>query len=169
VRSCVGIVLRGVPDATTVPAAKIFDVSSLTERFKENCVRRIARRALLLEHRRTLLSNTSSGAVIPAKKLASSQFGCTLFLNYLRRLSNGRRIAGPMGRRLRFADLQACATCPRCRGHGWLCEQHPHCYWPHDDCMGPGIPCDAPGCLADWLARTMNREPRNRPKRLPVH
>ena len=23
---------------------------------------------------------------------------------------------------------------------GWICEQHPHKEFPHDDCAGPGIP-----------------------------
>ena len=23
----------------------------------------------------------------------------------------------------------------------WICEQHPHLHWPHDDCAGPGMPC----------------------------
>lgn len=23
---------------------------------------------------------------------------------------------------------------------GWVCEQHPHLEWPHDDCAGPGMP-----------------------------
>lgn len=22
---------------------------------------------------------------------------------------------------------------------GWVCEQHPHLEWPHDDCAGPGM------------------------------
>jgi hypothetical protein len=23
---------------------------------------------------------------------------------------------------------------------GWVCEEHPHLPWPHDDCPGPGMP-----------------------------
>jgi len=35
-----------------------------------------------------------------------------------------------------------CGTCD----HGWICEAHPDRPWPHDDCTGPGIPCDVPTC-----------------------
>jgi hypothetical protein len=30
--------------------------------------------------------------------------------------------------------------------HGWRCEEHPDRGWPHDDCPGPGIPCEAAHC-----------------------
>jgi hypothetical protein len=165
VRRCVGIVLRGVPDATAVPAAKILDVSSLAECFQKDYVRRIARRALPLEHRRILLSDISSRSGTPAKKLAVAPIRCTLFRSCLRIFRSYRQVARvaflpgtTVARRRRFVDLQPCTGCVRCRGHGWLCEQHPHCYWPHDDCVGPGIPCDATGCLAEWLARRVKRE-----------
>ena len=36
-------------------------------------------------------------------------------------------------------------TCGKC-DHGWICEAHPDRPWPHDDCAGPGIPCDVPTC-----------------------
>jgi hypothetical protein len=55
------------------------------------------------------------------------------------------------GDRLRFSDLRPREDCPACGGHGWRCEAHPLMPWPHDDCAGPGVPCEAPGCLADWL------------------
>jgi len=29
---------------------------------------------------------------------------------------------------------------------GWVYEQHPDLPWPHDDCAGPGMPCDEPAC-----------------------
>jgi hypothetical protein len=29
---------------------------------------------------------------------------------------------------------------------GWICETHPHLPWPHDDCGGPGMPCEYPDC-----------------------
>ncbi len=36
--------------------------------------------------------------------------------------------------------------CDRCReGEGWICEQHPNKHFPHDDCIGPGMPCSS-GC-----------------------
>jgi len=37
-------------------------------------------------------------------------------------------------------------TCGKC-DHGWICEEHPDRPWPHDDCAGPGMPCDVPMCL----------------------
>ena len=36
-------------------------------------------------------------------------------------------------------------TCGKC-DHGWICEAHPDRPWPHDDCAGPGMPCDVPTC-----------------------
>ena len=42
--------------------------------------------------------------------------------------------------------------CKKCGGGsdaetaGWICEKHPHLAWPHDNCPGPGMPCDEPGC-----------------------
>lgn len=36
-------------------------------------------------------------------------------------------------------------TCGKC-ADGWICEAHPEKPWPHDDCGGPGMPCDKPGC-----------------------
>ena len=36
-------------------------------------------------------------------------------------------------------------TCGKC-DEGWICEAHPDRPWPHDDCAGPGIPCDVPTC-----------------------
>jgi hypothetical protein len=29
---------------------------------------------------------------------------------------------------------------------GWVCELHLHLAWPHDDCAGPGMPCENPDC-----------------------
>jgi hypothetical protein len=29
---------------------------------------------------------------------------------------------------------------------GWVCETHPEQPYPHDDCAGPGEPCQASGC-----------------------
>jgi hypothetical protein len=29
---------------------------------------------------------------------------------------------------------------------GWICEAHPDRPWPHDDCAGPGTPCDNSAC-----------------------
>ena len=28
------------------------------------------------------------------------------------------------------------------RRGGWVCEEHPHLPFPHDDCPGPGMPRD---------------------------
>ena len=25
--------------------------------------------------------------------------------------------------------------------NGWVCEAHPECGWPHDQCAGAGVPC----------------------------
>jgi hypothetical protein len=36
-------------------------------------------------------------------------------------------------------------TCGKC-DNGWICKEHPDQPWPHDDCAGPGIPCDVPTC-----------------------
>ena len=36
-------------------------------------------------------------------------------------------------------------TCGRC-ADGWICEEHPDQPWPHDDCSGPGVPCENPAC-----------------------
>jgi hypothetical protein len=41
--------------------------------------------------------------------------------------------------------------CPKCVD-GWICEAHPNHPWPHDQCAGPGMPCDAPGCVEDALS-----------------
>jgi hypothetical protein len=40
--------------------------------------------------------------------------------------------------------------CPKC-SDGWTCEAHPFRTWPHDDCGGPGMPCDAPGSVHSRL------------------
>jgi hypothetical protein len=32
--------------------------------------------------------------------------------------------------------------CQRCHGKGWLCEEHAGQPWEHDNCTGPGIPCE---------------------------
>ena len=39
--------------------------------------------------------------------------------------------------------------CARCRGSGWLCDEHPTLPWDHDDCEGAGVAC---GCNAFALA-----------------
>jgi hypothetical protein len=44
-------------------------------------------------------------------------------------------------------------SCEKCAG-GWICEEHPDKPWPHDDCLGPGMPCDAPGCELSLLDLT---------------
>jgi hypothetical protein len=36
-------------------------------------------------------------------------------------------------------------TCGKC-DNGWICEEHPDQPWPHDDCSGPGMPCEVPTC-----------------------
>lgn len=36
-------------------------------------------------------------------------------------------------------------TCGQC-ADGWICEEHPDKPWPHDDCAGPGVPCENPAC-----------------------
>ena len=36
-------------------------------------------------------------------------------------------------------------TCGKC-ADGWICEEHPDKPWPHDDCSGPGVPCENPAC-----------------------
>jgi hypothetical protein len=36
-------------------------------------------------------------------------------------------------------------TCGKCN-EGWICEEHPDLAWPHENCAGPGIPCDVPTC-----------------------
>jgi hypothetical protein len=36
---------------------------------------------------------------------------------------------------------------------GWVCEQHPEKGWPHDDCAGPGMPCENPACEAGVTLR----------------
>ena len=36
-------------------------------------------------------------------------------------------------------------SCGKC-AEGWICEQHPDQPWPHDDCVGPGMPCREPDC-----------------------
>lgn len=33
------------------------------------------------------------------------------------------------------------ADCARCRGIGWICEEHQEQPFPHDACAGPGEPC----------------------------
>jgi len=30
--------------------------------------------------------------------------------------------------------------------NGWICEEHPDLPWPHDDCGGPGVPCENSPC-----------------------
>jgi hypothetical protein len=52
-------------------------------------------------------------------------------------------------------------TCSRCRGTGWICEEHPWIQFPHDACAGPGEPCPEcqppdgkPRLLADWQSIT---------------
>lgn len=48
-------------------------------------------------------------------------------------------------------------TCSLCKGEGWRCEKHPEREWPHDDCPGPGEPCQCnpdgkmpPGTTVIW-------------------
>jgi hypothetical protein len=31
--------------------------------------------------------------------------------------------------------------CAKCRGSGWLCDEHPLLPWEHDHCDGAGIAC----------------------------
>lgn len=40
-------------------------------------------------------------------------------------------------------------SCPQCQA-GWICEAHPDRGWPHDDCAGPGMPCQG---LLDEMAQ----------------
>ena len=32
--------------------------------------------------------------------------------------------------------------CARCRGSGWLCDEHPLLPWEHGDCDGVGVACN---------------------------
>jgi hypothetical protein len=32
--------------------------------------------------------------------------------------------------------------CAKCRGSGWLCDEHPQLPWEHEHCDGVGIPCN---------------------------
>ena len=34
---------------------------------------------------------------------------------------------------------------------GWICEKHPSLGWPHDDCIGPGMPCEEDNCDKSML------------------
>ncbi len=43
-------------------------------------------------------------------------------------------------------DERKIGKCRTCNGEGWICEEHPNLPWPHDDCSGPGMPCQEPGC-----------------------
>ena len=43
------------------------------------------------------------------------------------------------------AEGHVMGTCGKC-DDGWICEEHPERPWPHDDCGGPGMPCDVPTC-----------------------
>lgn len=47
--------------------------------------------------------------------------------------------------------------CPK-RVYGFICEAHPDTPWPHDSCSGPGMPCDAPGCVQDRLDAQLTRK-----------
>jgi hypothetical protein len=122
-----------------------------------------------------LFGHSSSGVSLIGQKISLSSNWPHTFSQLFTSETGVALLPGTtMARRRSFIDLQPCAGCVRCRGHGWLCAQHPRCRWPHDDCVGPGVPCDAPGCLADWLARTVKRAPRKTskrltPKRLPIH
>jgi hypothetical protein len=31
--------------------------------------------------------------------------------------------------------------CAKCRGSGWLCDEHPLLPWEHDHCDGVGVAC----------------------------
>lgn len=42
------------------------------------------------------------------------------------------------------------SQCQKC-DDGWICETHPDKAWPHDDCPGPGMPCDEPWCEMSML------------------
>ncbi len=47
--------------------------------------------------------------------------------------------------------------CPKCC-EGWICECHPDKGWPHDDCPGPGRPCEEPGCEMSLFGMTPGPE-----------
>ena len=51
------------------------------------------------------------------------------------------------------AELKTAAqkTC-HC-ANGWICEEHPHGPWPHDDCAGPGELCANPDCVVGRITR----------------
>jgi hypothetical protein len=53
---------------------------------------------------------------------------------------------------MKFGDITALrpSDCLKCVD-GWICEQHVDQPWPHGDCPGPGMPCDATGCVQDRL------------------
>jgi hypothetical protein len=50
-------------------------------------------------------------------------------------------------------------TCARCRGELWICEEHADRPFPHDGCVGPGVPC--PSCNTS--------DPPRRPKDFVSH
>jgi Phage integrase family len=37
----------------------------------------------------------------------------------------------------RLSAMHGTPTCPRCRGAGWVCEQHPDQPWPHPNAEEP--------------------------------
>ena len=50
-------------------------------------------------------------------------------------------------------------TCGKC-DNGWICEEQPDLSVPHDDCGGPGVPCENPACdfsiiALVWSARAV--------------
>ena len=47
---------------------------------------------------------------------------------------------------LAFARDELCQECKQ----GWTCEKHSGTPWPHDDCPGPGMPCQNRECK--WRA-----------------
>jgi hypothetical protein len=66
--------------------------------------------------------------------------------------------------------------CARCHGLVWICEQHSDREWPHEDCAGPGEPCQvcnttepprmSPGFVT--LASVERDEPFYSPKATPA-
>ena len=48
-------------------------------------------------------------------------------------------------------------TCGKC-DNGWICEEHPDLPWPHDDCGGPGVPCENPACDFSIIATGRSKD-----------
>jgi hypothetical protein len=54
-------------------------------------------------------------------------------------------LMGQQNRREANRLSSASNSCGQC-ADGWICEEHPHRPWPHDDCSWPRMPCENPDC-----------------------